>query len=291
MDIEALRSFIAFVETGSFTRTAKQVHRTQSAISMQMKRLEEQVGKPLFIKNGRHLMLSYDGQRLAPYAKSLIEMHDKTLAQLKSETPTTQIRLGCPDDYAESVLPGLTRLLHQQWPQLDLQITAAPSHRIRIMLDSNHLDAGIVTRSPTSEEGYPLQREQGVWVQAVQHDHLLSAEPLPVVLFQPECKFYQAAIDGLIKQNRNFKVMACTSSASTLRGLIAHGLGIGAMARSSMSAGLAEISGNILPGLPMIDIVLILSGRKENPLSEAFGKQLSQWYQEERQQASVASVV
>ncbi|CAM3768472.1 LysR substrate binding domain protein [Vibrio aerogenes CECT 7868] len=231
------------------------------------------------MKNGRHLILSYDGQRLAPYAKNLIEMHDKTLAQLKSEAPTTQIRLGCPDDYAESVLPELVRLFHQQWPQLDLQITAAPSHRIRMMLDSNHLDAGIVTRSPTSEEGYPLQQEQGVWVRAFKDRQLLAMEPLPVVLFQPECKFHQAAIDGLIKQNKNFKVMACTSSASTLRGLINHGLGIGAMARSSMGNGLEEISGNILPKLPMIEVVLILSGRKENPLTEALAQQLSHWYQ------------
>lgn len=164
MDIDALRSFLAFVETGSFTRVAKQSFRTQSAISMQMKKLEDELNTQLFTKDGRMLVLTEDGQRLATHATQIIATHDEALLELKNKLPQQTIHLGCPDDYAESILPYIVALLREEHPHISLQITCAPSVHLKGLLDSNRLDLAIVTRSPTSQEGYFLQTDKGIWV-------------------------------------------------------------------------------------------------------------------------------
>ena len=194
MDIEALRSLLAFVETGSLTRAAKQMHRTQSALSMQMKKLELELGKSLFVKDGRNLSLSKDGQALARYAHQLISLHDEAFSVLKSSGAATRIRFACPDDYAQLILPKLVPLLHQRFPNLALEIACLPSNQIRNKLDEGAIDLAIVTRSSTSEEGFLVYQDDGIWVH--NNKNLLSADVLPLVSFQSDCRFYQAAIEG-----------------------------------------------------------------------------------------------
>ncbi|CAM4253258.1 LysR family transcriptional regulator [Pseudoalteromonas byunsanensis] len=276
MDIDALRSFLAFVETGSFTRAAKQVNRTQSAISMQMKKLEQDLSKSLFQKQGRLLNLSYDGQIFARYAKQLVQLHDDTLAQMNAAQPSTLLRLGCPDDYAESVLPKIVELLHQQWSNLDLQITCTPSNRVKIMIDSGHLDLAIITRSSDSEEGYLLESTQGVWVYNPKHN-AQNKHPLPIAIFQRDCRFHQGAIEGLHKLNRAFKIFACSGSAIAQRGLVRNGFAIGAM--SPLSKGdLTELHCSSLPTLPIADVVLIRANSQQNPVSDNFCSRIANCY-------------
>ncbi len=277
MDLDALRSFLAFIDTGSFTRAARQVHRTQSAVSMQMKKLEQAAGKPLFVKEGRLLALTQDGQVLARYARQLVQLHDDALAELHADAPPPVLRLGCPDDYVATVLPRLTPLLHGKWPALDLQVTCAPSHRIRTMLDNGELDVGVITRLPGSEEGLLLQSDSGVWVQRP-GSALNLREPVPLALFQKDCKFHQAAVDGLLKQDRAFKVIAACSSAAALISLVSNGLAVGAMATMSMSPGLEIINDPELPALPVIDIVVVLSNAPHNPLSNELARELCRAY-------------
>ncbi|MDK9684333.1 LysR family transcriptional regulator [Pseudoalteromonas shioyasakiensis] len=273
MDIDALRTFCAFVDTGSFTRAAAQICRTQSAVSMQMKKLEQDLASPLFEKQGRQLVLSHQGHQLASYAKQLIALHDEAFKQLKAGTGNIRVRIGCPDDYAHSLLPELVDALHQQFNALDLQISCAPSTELRAKLDQGMLDLVIATRSPDSEEGYLLQSSQGVWVKSPAFE-INDSTPLPIALFQRDCKFHQASIEGLLKAERRFNIIACCGSAGALHGLIKQGLAIGSMARISMQSGVEEICGTSLPVLPVIDIVLLYGNHAHNPLSHEQLKQL-----------------
>ncbi|BBN80914.1 LysR family transcriptional regulator [Pseudoalteromonas sp. A25] len=287
MDIDALRSFLAFVETGSFTRAAKQVSRTQSAISMQMKKLEQDLGKSLFIKQGRTLNLSLDGQIFARYAKQLVQLHDDTLQQMNAAQPSTLLRLGCPDDYAESVLPILVQLLHQHWPNLDLQITCTPSNRVKIMIDSGHLDLAVITRSSDSEEGYLLESTPGVWVHYPKKQIALNS-PIPIAIFQRDCRFHQAAIEGLHKQNQAYKIVACSGSASALRGIVKSGLAVSAMGKLSVGD-LTILDDKSLPSLPVADVVLVRSNSQQNPVSDNFCSTLAQQYAVQAQSIDIAS--
>ncbi|NRD75801.1 LysR family transcriptional regulator [Shewanella sp. VB17] len=273
MDIDALRGFIAFVETGSFTRAAKQTHKTQSAVSMQMKRLEDELGRDLFEKHGRHLILSVEGRRLALYAKSLLQLHDEAVVALKATNVRHSIHLGCPDDYADSILPPIVSLLHQYLPQLDLQVTCTSSYLIRVMLDNGELDAAIVTRLPDSDEGYLLTTDMGVWIGTEETD-LMTQDPLPIVLFQKDCKFHLAAIDGLIKLGQPYRLMACSSSATAIKGMVKQGLGLGAMAKLSAGKDSFILESDALPKLPSIGIALVISSGARSSFSAELAQQV-----------------
>jgi len=273
MDIDALRSFLAFIETGSFTRAAKQVHRTQAAVSMQMKKLEEDVGKCLFEKQGRLLTLSQDGRQFSHYAKQLLQLHDETLRTMRHTNNSTLLRLGSPDDYADTLLPRLISLLHKKFSNLDIRVTCLPSFKIKQLLDAGDLDIGLITRSPDSEEGQLIYQDKGVWIYNPKHNtHLRS--PLPIAVFQPDCRFHQGAIEGLLKAKIPFQVIASCSSLAALLGLVKNGAAIGAVANIS-TAECVVLESEHLPVLPGANIALIRSQNLRNPVTQEIHDELS----------------
>jgi len=262
MDIDSLRSFIAFVDTGSFTRAAKQTFRTQSAISMQMKKLEEETGHALFVKEGRNLGLTEQGQHLVSYARRLVSLHDEALGHFSTHLQHPPLTIGCPDDYAESILPSIVDLIRQTLPQQSIRVVCDCSTQLRLMLDQGKIDVAILTRAPDAEEGYLLKHDSGVWVKGdnLQTDEPIEKQnPLSLVLYEPDCKFHSTAIDGLEKQGREYRLMCSSSSATVIKALLRKGQGISAMARSSVSYGLGIIEDSTLPALPSVDIVLAVA--------------------------------
>ncbi len=282
MDIDALRSFIAFVDTGSFTRAAKQTFRSQSAISMQMKRLEEETGQTLFIKDGRNLVLSDQGQQLVSYARRILALHDEALGNFSEHNQHPPLVIGCPDDYAESILPKLIALINETLPTQSLRICCDSSSKLRLMLDAGEIHAAILTRAPEAEEGYLLKHDTGVWVHGGFPD-LGTASALPLVLYEPDCKFHSAAIDGLEKQGKPYRLICSSSSATAIKSLLKRGLGISAMATSSVTPGLAQLGGVELPPLPSVDIVLAVAPVPHPMFSTALAARLSkQFFNHER---------
>ncbi|KYN91097.1 LysR family transcriptional regulator [Vibrio cidicii] len=265
MDIEALRSFLAFVETGSFTRAAKQISRTQSAFSAQMRKLEEEIGASLFIKEGRYLVLSDAGVRLTTHARNLVTQHDESLSQLQHFQDKRPLRLGCPEDYNQTVLPTLVAKLQQLQPTCSIQIYSLPSVDLRRQLDTGELDCAILTRAPDSEEGYWLTSDQGVWI-ASPHYQVDLHIPLTLALFQTDCKYHAAAIDGLTKRGIAFHLLACCNTASAQRALVEQGLAIGAMGRLSAGNRVQILAD--MPTLPKVDIVLAVAAKPHPLLSQ-----------------------
>ncbi|MCE0495616.1 LysR family transcriptional regulator [Vibrio salinus] len=262
MDIEALRSFLAFVETGSFTRAAKQINRTQSAFSAQMKKLEEELGVSLFNREGRYLVLSEAGMSLRTHADQLVTLHNQALKQVKRYENKRPFRLGCPEDYNEIILPEVIRVLKQAEPTCSIQVFSEPSVTLRNLLDDDKLDAAILSRAENSEEGYWLARDQGVWISSkdYQIDH---SNPLPLALFQNDCKYHAAAVDGLTKNGTPYQLLACCNTSSAQRALVRSGMAVGAMGRISVTPDLKILTG--MPPLPMVDIVLV-SAAGSHPL-------------------------
>ncbi|MBB1488514.1 LysR family transcriptional regulator [Oceanospirillum sediminis] len=258
MDIDALRSFIAFVDTGSFTRAARQTFRTQSAISMQMKKLEEETGQSLFVRKGRNLALTDDGQLLVSYARRILAMHDEALAELKKQEQLPPLIIGCPDDYAQSILPDIVELILTSQPEQSIRIHCDCSAELRKKLDLCEIDMAILTRSPEKEEGYLLRNDTGVWAWGGD-DTLLTRERLPLILYEPDCQFHSTAIDGLERQGRAYQLIASSASATAIKSLVLKHKGITAMARSSAENELMTITHTDLPPLPAVDVVLALS--------------------------------
>src|SRR6476469_5668033 len=127
LDIDQLRTFIAIAETGSFTRAADVVFKTQSAVSMQMKRLEERIGKAIFERDGRASKLTEDGDRLLDYARRIIKLNVEALAAFDDAELAGRVRLGLPDDYADRYLPEIMARFSRAYPRVELTVTCEPS--------------------------------------------------------------------------------------------------------------------------------------------------------------------
>ena len=127
LDLDQLRTFVAIAETGSFTRAGDVVFKTQSAVSMQMRRLEERIGKPIFARDGRASRLTEEGERLLGYARRMVRLADETVAAFDDTELSGSVRLGTPDDYADRFLPEVLARFSRSNPRVEVSVTCEPS--------------------------------------------------------------------------------------------------------------------------------------------------------------------
>src|SRR5438045_8129227 len=144
LDVDQLRTFIAIAETGSFTRAADIVHKTQSAVSMQMKRLEERLDRAIFARDGRASKLTEDGERLLDYARRIVKLNVETIAALSDEL-TGRVRLGVPDDYADRYLPAIMARFSRAYPEIELTVICEASVNMLERIKGNDLALAIIT--------------------------------------------------------------------------------------------------------------------------------------------------
>ncbi len=265
MDIELLRTFVAVVDNGSFTRAAAQIYRSQSAISMQIKRLEEQLERKLFTRNARTLKLTLDGRALVPYARKLLKLHDEAMDNIINRSQAKNIRIGCPDDFSHTLLPDLIQVMRNKISGVHITSVCANSHILRQQLDNDELDMTIITRPENSNEGVLLRQEKGVWL--CKDEALLQQRPLPLALLEPGCKFHSSVIDGLEKADISYDLMCDTSNCGLLIELVKRGCAVSVMAAHAAPKYLTQLSYAAgLPTLPVAQIVICLKGG--NPMIE-----------------------
>jgi len=265
IDFELLRTFIAVVDNGSITRASAQVHRTQSAISMQIKRLEAQVEQQLFDRSGRSLILSYQGKSLVAYARRLLNLHDEAFNRLSSINSTSKITIGCPDDYSTSLLPKLMAILHQQVPHLHISIITANSGELRQLMDSGDIDIAILSRLPQNNEGVLVHQTQGIWLS--RDAETFNQRPLPLVLVEPSCKFHSSVIDALEKSAIDYQLLCDASQVSLLLTLIGQGDVVGVLPDVAVPKDLTGFFCTThLPDLPVAEVIICLKGAEQNIL-------------------------
>lgn len=269
MDIEALRCFIAVVETGSYTQAAEQVYRSQSAVSQKMSKLAEQTNKTLFVKSGRGLELTEDGKFLLGYARHIISLHDDALRQLHDAKAIIRpLQLGCPDDYAEAILPKIIDCIRAYMPNLPIHVHCHNSMRLRELLSVGALDTAIVTRASAREAGHFLQQDKGFWafdgnVERLSKDYT-RRHRVPLILFDESCHFHHAAIQGLSQINVASQVICSANSLGAISSLVLAGQGITVVAQSSLGQMTALIEANNpfsfkLPKLPEVIIEMVIT--------------------------------
>ncbi|HSP26546.1 MAG TPA: LysR family transcriptional regulator, partial [Saliniramus sp.] len=127
LDVDQLKTFVAIADAGSFTRAGDLVHKTQSAVSMQMKRLEERVGRPLFNRDGRIARLTEDGERLLDYARRIVRLNTECLSCFEDAALTGRVRLGLPDDYADRYLPEILASFSRAHPRAEITVICEPT--------------------------------------------------------------------------------------------------------------------------------------------------------------------
>src|SRR4029453_8961868 len=145
LDIDQLRTFIAISETGSFTKAAEVVNKTQSPVSMKMKRLEERLARPIFARDGRASKLTEDGERLLDYARRIVKLNVEAVAAFADAELSGRVRLGVPDDYADRYLPEIMARFGRVYPAVELTVICAPSIDLIVQIDAGDIDLAIVT--------------------------------------------------------------------------------------------------------------------------------------------------
>ena len=213
IDTELLRTLVAIADHGGFTRAAEHLNRTQSAVSMQMKRLEDDVvQRRLFEREGRQVRLNTEGQVLLGYARRILNLHGEVLSTLREPHMVGAVRIGTPDDYVMRFLPGILSRFAQSHPLVQVEVHCESSAQL---LQRQDLDLSIVTRMPGNEIGQLLRQERFVWAVA-QGFNPHEQSPLPLAMFNSDCFCRLWACNALDAMGRDYRIAYNSTSLSAL---------------------------------------------------------------------------
>jgi DNA-binding transcriptional LysR family regulator len=256
LDTDLLRSFLAVVDCGSVTRAAEQVHRTQSAVSMQLRRLEEAVGKPLFVRGGRALALTADGETLVGYARRMIQLNDEAMAQFSGPELRGRVRLGVPDDYVARFLPTVLVRFADAYPMVEVEVSTDNSHQLDDMLRRDQLDLALISCAAVEDPGELIHREPMAWV--VSANHLVhEARPVPLAVTEPGCQMRAQALAALDRVGRPYRIAYSSRSYTGLASFVTAGLAVAAVAESSVTPAMRVLTdADGYPAMPPVDVGL-----------------------------------
>lgn len=276
LDPDLLASFVAVAEAGGFTEAAGRVHRTQSAVSMQIKRLEERLGRSLFVRSPRGATLTPAGELLLPHARAILRAQREALALFEAEAMRGRVVVGAPDDYAATFLPASLARFADTHPRVEVEIVVAPSAELVPALERpDGPDLALVTVGSGERSAVILRREPLVWVAADRHG-IAARDPLPLALFHPGCAFRRAALEALARAGRRYRIAYTSVSLAGVVAAVRSGFAVGVMLRASLPPGL-EVLGAAegLPELPSMAIALLRAEGRANPVAEALARHLA----------------
>jgi len=268
IDIELLRTFLTIAEAGSFTRAADEVHRTQSAVSMQMKKLEEQIGKSLFERGARSVRLTPDGMRLLDYAQRIVALSEEAATMFSEPDLQGSVTLGVPDDYADRLLPRVLSAFARSHPQVELVVRCDGSISLGRMIENGELDMAIFTHGDV-RSGEVIRREALNFVGSQEHAAHL-ADPIPLAVGPQSCWWRRKAQEALDSVNRRYRISYTSAAATPLVSAVMAGLAITVLPESGIRPDmriLTERDG--FPALPPCDIGFIRAKHARSQIHDA----------------------
>lgn len=254
LEIDLLRSFVAVAAHRNFTKAGTVVGRTQSAVSLQIKRLEEIIGKCLFDRSRNSVAITQTGETLLVFANRILNANDAALSHINRPSAEGLIRIGAPDDYATILLPPILALFSKENPLVQFEVTCDNASDLLPMLDSGELDLVIATHPQDAVAGTIARREPLHWVASA--DYVDDPdEKLSLVLFPNGCVCRDIALSTLNKTDRDWRVAYSTRSLALIEQAILAGSCVSVMEASTISPSLRIIDG--MPGFPSLPEVVI----------------------------------
>lgn len=259
LDLDALRSFVTGIESGSFALAASRLARSTSAVSAQLKKLETQCGTDLVMKKGRHLQLTDQGEILLSYARRMLALNDETLRAIKGELLTGEVRIGMQEDFGESLMPGILGQFKRHYPELRIVATVDRNQALQTALDNNRLDMVLIWQPQAQlHKGKCLGEYALEWIHHPSLDIaalLASGDPLPLVMFDSPCLMRKRATDCLDRAGIPWRVVFVSHSLSGIWAGVQAGLGITVRTQIGMPPSLRKIT-NLLPSPGSLGISL-----------------------------------
>ncbi|ABE43973.1 LysR substrate-binding domain-containing protein [Polaromonas sp. JS666] len=267
LDLELLRALVAIEEQDSFAGAAIHLGKTQSAVTQQMQRLEDQIGHPLFEKQGRHKRLTPHGQKLLDYARHLLAINDDALRSLQQGNLEGVLRIGAPHDVADTMLPTLLAQVARASPLLRLDIHVGRSPFLMESLKRGEIDMTISNRNDPALDGVVLRTSPTVWLCSASYVHD-RAKPVPLILVDGPSVFYRLAREALDAAGIRWSPNYTASSLIGIKAALRAGLGVTARGIEMAGADLRVLGENDgLPRLPDLDYYLFVRKNVINPIT------------------------
>jgi len=245
-------------------------------VSMQMKRLEDLVGTPLFARDGRMSRFTQDGERLVDYARRIVAINDEAVYAFAKPDLAGTIKFGTPDDYAERFLPEILARFARTHPMVTVNVECLGSGELFERCKRGELDLSLVTHGCDILTQEPVRREKLVWVTSTRH-HAHMAEVLPLAVSHAGCGWRNMVLRALDGQQRKFRVAYSTPNSNAVNAAVLQGLAVGAIPELCLRPGmrvLTEKDG--FPSLGTFDIGLVRKPGKANKAIEALARHVTE---------------
>jgi DNA-binding transcriptional LysR family regulator len=259
LDTDQLRSFLAIVDSGSFTRAAERVNKTQSAVSMHIRRLEEQLGCVLFVKQGRGAKLTAEGEELIDYARRIMQAEAGAMAALSRKGLQGAVRLGIPDDYAEAFLADILTRFNHRHPLVEIAVTCENSIELAALVRGGALELALVTDFD-GLTGFEVVREEPLRWAASQRFKTSPGEPIPLALGSSACVWRRVADEALEGRRESVRALFVSKNYTAVGTVVRAGLAATVLPESMLGEGLRVLGlAEGLPRLPLSRMGLIHS--------------------------------
>lgn len=256
-DLDVLRTFVTGVELNSFAKAAGRLGRSTSAVSAQLKKLEEQIGTPVLLKSGRGLALTPMGESLLTHARRLLELNDSIFQTLNEHQTPETVRFGLQEDFGEHFLSDILRRFAMTYPLVNLEVRIARNAQLLALMDSDGLDLALAwdTGQP-SACATRLGEAQMHWIGSrdTPARYMPGDAPLPLILFDAPCVMRSAAIKALDEAKIAWRIALTSPGVGGIWAAVAAGLGVTLRTRIGLPSHLAIIRG--LPAVPTLGYVL-----------------------------------
>jgi DNA-binding transcriptional LysR family regulator len=265
LDMDVLRTFVMGFELGSFARAADRLGRSQSAVSTQLRKLEEQIGTPLTQKSGRGLALTTAGESLLSYAKRLLELNDEAVETIRGADLEGWVRLGLPQDFADTFLPAVLGRFARAHPKVRVEVRVDGSARLIEKTLKGDLDVALAWGNSSGTPHAEWVANLAIaWVGLPESGNIrgLGADPLPLIAFDPPCSFRAAGIAALDEASIPWRLVFTSPSLSGLWAATEAGLGITVRTTIAMPRTLAVLD-PLATGLPVLPPIPLSLHRTE----------------------------
>lgn len=275
LDLTILRAFLAVVETGSVTGAARLLNRTQAAVSLQIKRLEDTLGQPLFERGHKRLSLAPAGEQLIGFAQRLVAMNDEVVETMTTPSFEGEVRLGLPVDLIVTYAAPILRRFNTKWPGVRVSLIASNSQELVEDLEHGRVDLAVTTDlEPPTRNAETLTRDDLVWVGAP-GGSAHRRTPLPIAIGGRSCRFRPVLLDALRRSAIEWRVVLEVANQDAVNATVAAGISVSVMLRETVPPSLDVIAGDTgLPALPSFALNLRLPPAGTNELAEEMARHI-----------------
>jgi len=276
LDLDQLQTFAVIADCGSFTEAAKRVFKTQSAVSMQIKRLEERLGTSLLVREGRRVTVTHAGETLYHRARRMLQINADIVDLFSKEDLSGTIHIGIPDDYAVRVLPLLLSSFQQSHPKIQIDVKCQPSEELLEGVKTGKFDMIIFTQGTSHKFGELLRSEPMHWMVG-KDSKVADCKPLPIACGNKDCCWRLSAEDALTEANVDFRIAYTSSNATAITSAVNAGLAVGLLCESAITKDMRILgAADGMPPLPNADIAMLRASNAYGGIYNALAEHIKE---------------